>query len=182
VTDPATQRIVPVPRDRRTHLIPWAVAAVLAIMLAITTWRTVDLGNELDDARAERDAIAAQLLDAQVQAGATAYRLNATPDGPANASGTAFMPDSGSGVLAVVNLPAAPAGNTWQLWYISDQNAPPVPGPTFATDANGMGYSLIPADVGAFGTIAISLEPAAGSAIPTTPMVLQGTATQGARG
>lgn len=170
------------PRDRRTNLLPWAICGILALMLAVTSWRVIDLDAQVSDARSERDTIAAQLLDAQTEAGATAYRLATTPAGPGNASGTAFMPDSGSGILAVVNLPTAAQGTTWQIWYFRSDTEPPVPGPTFAIDDAGIGYSLIPADVGEIRGLGVSIEPEGGSTAPTSPMSLQGTATQGARG
>jgi hypothetical protein len=138
-------------------------------------WWGVGQRDERNDATNELERVSAQLIEQNSQTNAIAYRLGVTPNGPANASGTAFMPLSGSGVLSVVNLPAPPEGQTWQLWYFQDDSTPPIAGGSFKVDAQGVGFMLIPADVGPFRSVGISLEPDGGSSSPTTPMVLQGS-------
>lgn len=164
--------------NRRSSVSPallLSVALFVALLGAI--WWGMGERDAKQDAEAEADRLAAQLAEPQSQptVDAVSYRLTATPNGPANASGTAFMPLSGSGVLSVVNLPAPEAGMAWQMWYFRDDAQPPVAGATFTVNEDGMGYSPIPADVGSFRGIGVSLEPEGGSASPTTAMVLQGS-------
>lgn len=159
----------------RGAALPWIVAGILLIGMIGTAWWGTGLRTQRDDARAERDAAQQELLQTSSQTNAVAYRLAVTPNGPANASGTVFMPLSGSGVLSVVNLPPPAADQTYQFWYFQNDETPPVPGGTFAVGDDGTGFMMIPADVGPFRSIGISVEPEGGSETPTTAMLLQGS-------
>jgi hypothetical protein len=148
---------------------------VLFLGLVGSIWWGVGQRDERDTANEELERIRSQVVEESSQTNAIAYRLAVTPNGPANASGTAFMPLTGSGVLSVVNLPAPPDGQTYQLWYFQDDSTPPIAGGAFEVNRQGVGFMLIPADVGAFRSVGVSLEPDGGSASPTTPMILQGS-------
>lgn len=169
------------PPVSRQSLLPWGVASLLAIVaIGLSIW-SVQLRNDRD---AIQERLASALQDnatLRQQATASAYQLTPTAQGPANASGTAFFALSGSGVLTVANLPAPEEGKVYQLWYLAGQMNPPVPGGTFTIDAQGIGFMLIPADVGAFTAIGVSTEPEGGSAAPAGPMLLT-SAVSGARG
>ncbi len=84
-------------------------------------------------------------------------------------------------MISVVNLDPAPAGRAYQVWYYPTSDAEPLPGATFSVDENGIGFMLIPADVGVFTDISITLEPEAGTTSPGGPVILTGS-TGGARG
>jgi hypothetical protein len=155
--------------------LPWIVAGILLIGMIGTAWWGAGLRTQRDDARTDRDTAQQELLQANSQTNAIAYRLAITPNGPENASGTVFMPLSGSGVLSVVNLPPPASGQTYQFWYFQNDETPPVPGGTFAAGDDGAGFMIIPADVGPFRSIGISVEPEGGSETPTTAMLLQGS-------
>jgi anti-sigma-K factor RskA len=154
---------------------------VLLVALLGSIWWGIGQRDDKESTQEELERIRTELVEQSGKSNAIAYRLTVTPNGPANASGTAFMPLSGSGVLSVVNLTAPPDGQTYQLWYFRDDSTPPIAGGTFTVDATGVGYMLIPADVGSFGGVGISIEPEGGSQSPTTPMILQGSVS-GARG
>ena len=162
-------------------LAPWIASVILLIALLGSIWWGIGQRDEKDSTQEELERIRSELVEQGSQSNAIAYRLTVTPSGPANASGTAFMPLSGSGVLSVVNLTPPASGQTFQLWYFRDETTPPIPGGTFTVDASGIGYMLIPADVGSFTSVGISIEPEGGSQSPTTPMILQGSVS-GARG
>jgi anti-sigma-K factor RskA len=81
----------------------------------------------------------------------------------------------------MANLSPAPDGRSYQVWFYPTADAEPIPGQTFAVDSTGAAFLLIPADVGVFTTITVTIEPEAGTTAPTGPVILSGE-TGGARG
>jgi hypothetical protein len=153
-------------------------AAVAALILAIAgvgifLWALI-LQGRVNDLQGEVDAQATQLAQIRLQSNATAYTLSPTADGPPTGSGTFFfsLPDQ-RGALVARGLDSAPAGQTYQIWYLQN-GADPVAGPTFAVTAQGDAVVPLTANVVTFDGVAISLEPESGSDRPTTPMLLQG--------
>lgn len=153
----------------------------LAILLAIAVLWGMTVRS--DRGRAEDRAVNLEAEVATLRAGAnaTAYQLLPGPDAPANAGGTAFFALDGTGVISVINLEPAPAGRSYQVWFYPTTESEPLPGATFALDGNGTGFMLIPADIGVFSAVSVTLEPEAGTTIPSGPMILEGS-TGGARG
>ncbi|MGH2548194.1 MAG: anti-sigma factor, partial [Thermomicrobiales bacterium] len=117
----------------------------------------------------------AQLADIRENANATSYTLVPTTEGPQGATGTFFfsLPDQ-RGALTVRGLAAPPSGQSYQIWYIDEQESDPIAGPTFAV--NSAGEAAVPLNLNAatFDAIAISLEPADGSDQPSTGYLLEG--------
>jgi hypothetical protein len=150
------------------------------MVIAALAW-ALSLRNELETATVDLDAARAEIEELRAQANATAYQLQPTGDAPANANGTAFFALDGAGMISVANLAPAPEGRSYQVWYYPTPQAEPLSGATFPVDANGNGFMLIPADVGLFTQISITIEPEAGSPFPTGPVILTG-ATGAARG
>jgi hypothetical protein len=153
-------------------------AAVAALILAIAgvgifLWALI-LQGRVNDLQGEADAQATQLAQIRLQSNATAYTLSPTADGPPTASGTFFfsLPDQ-RGALVARGLNSAPAGQTYQIWYLQT-GSDPVAGPTFAVTAQGDAVVPLTANVVTFDGVAISLEPESGSDRPTTPLLLQG--------
>lgn len=153
----------------------------LAALLAVSTVWALALRSDRDRAEDRQSSLEAEVATLRAGANATAYRLSPTPNAPANAGGTAFFALDGTGVVSVVNLEPAPAGRSYQVWYYPTPESEPLPGATFNLDENGTGFMLIPADVGVFSTIAVTLEPEAGTTTPSGPVMLEGS-TGGARG
>jgi anti-sigma-K factor RskA len=83
--------------------------------------------------------------------------------------------DARSGVLLVSGLPTLEHGLTYQVWLIRDGT--PYPAGLFLVTTEGTGtLSLEAPDVlGLYDTVAVSLEPQAGSLLPTGPIVLLGS-------
>jgi len=162
--------------DREAAL-PIGLAALLAVVLV---W---GLMVRADRDRAEEGAVhlEAEIAELREGANATAYPLQPSAEAPANAGGTAFFALDGTGVISVVNLAPAPTGRSYQVWYYPTAESAPLPGATFTVDAQGTGFMLIPADVGVFTTVTVTLEPEAGATSPSGPVILTGT-TGGARG
>lgn len=164
----------------KTRLFPAIAGISFVLALACAIW-AISLRNDVTHLEQENRSMAAEIDLLRQQANATAYNLAPTSEAPPNASGIAFFSLSGSGVVTVSNLQPAPEGRSYQIWYFPTPDAEPLPGATIALDQTGSGYTLIPADVGLFTDIAITLEPSSGSASPTGPIYLSGS-TGGARG
>ena len=158
-----------------------AATGLLAILALVAGIWAFSLRGDVDELRQDNRELTSEVDLPRQQANATAYRLAPTADAPANAGGTAFFSLDGTGVVAVTNLQPAPEGRSYQVWYFPTPDAEPLPGATFTVDGNGSGFMLIPADVGLFTDIAITLEPEAGSTSPSGPIYLSGS-TGGARG
>lgn len=179
----------PRPRPRRQpsrgipatgNLWPIITGVVLAALLGTMIWNV----NLRGDVGALEEDLAAAVNDnasLRESANATVYQLTPTQDGPENAHAQAWFTVQGSGVLSVANMPTPGEGRIYQLWYITDSPTTPIPGGTFPVDGTGQGFMLIPADVGAISSIAISEEPAGGSQAPSGPILLV-SEVSGARG
>lgn len=171
------------PQQRiRAHPRSLLTAAVLfgLVVVGLGFW-ALDLRSDLQIANREISRLEGEIAGIRANADSTSYRMTATPDGPPSASGSAYLSITGSGVLAVANLPPALAGMGYQLWYFPAGGGDPLPGGLVTLDANGQGFALLPADSGPVATLGISLEPRAGSTTPTGPMLLTGSLS-GARG
>jgi anti-sigma-K factor RskA len=145
-----------------------AVAAAAALVLGVSTVRTAQ----------QRDAAQAQLAQVQAQY-APVVRLAAAPDAQATtglgvAGGTAFVLAShqlNTAVLLVSNLPAPPPGHTYQAWLIGDGHPRSV-GLVPPTTPTGSPPLVFGGLAGA-AKVGLTIEPAGGSAQPTTtPVVL----------
>ena len=177
----SARRQPPRPRPLLDHLtLPWAVViAALIACIALVSW-AMALRSDLDDAEDRIAELVQERDEIRRAATATVYELSPTADGPAEASGTLYLTATGSGVLEAANLPD-PGDGAYQVWFHPQDGSSPLPGPTFTVNADGLGFTLIPADTGVFDAISISREPEGGSEAPTGPTVLAGDAA-GARG
>jgi anti-sigma-K factor RskA len=81
--------------------------------------------------------------------------------------------DGTRGELAIAGLPALPAGRVYQLWF-GRPGASPLSGGVFHVDARGEGLAVvaIPVALEPMEAIAVTEEPAPGSAAPTGPHLL----------
>jgi anti-sigma-K factor RskA len=99
--------------------------------------------------------------------------LAGQPPAPA-ATGRAFLSRSRGLVFAASNLPALPAGKTYQLWYLT--GAAPVSAGLFKPDAAGRAIVTLdpPATAPAASGLAVSIEPEGGVPAPTGAILLAG--------
>lgn len=174
--DPRTIR-----RIRRQFDGGTAVPLALTALLVASLFWAVSLRGNRDDAYTRVTELQAEIDQIRSQANATVYQLNPTAESPPNAHGSAFFSLSGTGVISVVNLDPVPVGRGYQVWYYPTSDAEPLPGATFSVDDHGTGFMLIPADVGVFTDISVTLEPEAGASSPSGTVILTGS-TGGARG
>jgi anti-sigma-K factor RskA len=84
-----------------------------------------------------------------------------------------FDRDTGRAMLMADNLPPAPAGKAYQLWFIAEGKSP-MPGQVFTPDASGHAEMRdeVPVEARNATIFAITLEPSEGVAAPTGPKYL----------
>lgn len=191
---PAAQAAPAAPaRPRR---IPGWLGLAAAALLVAAVWGWIEQGRlrgQVEELTAERDRLAQraegldrQLAQAQTEAARLAQSLQtvSAPGGRAialagldpapGASGRTFVdPSAGRAVFTARNLPALPAGKTYQLWFIP-ADGKPVPAGIFQTDSQGaatLEVERIAPDVQVW---AVTIEPAGGVPQPTGEMVLKG--------
>jgi len=134
--------------------VPLALAAALVIAL---------LGY--GGARRDADRYAAAVGDA---VGARVVPLAATAgDG---ARGSLVIPANGAAPYLILDLPAAPAGKTWEAWVIRGDT----PVRAGLTDERGVTTLTLTAAVAGGDTIAVTPEPQGGVDAPTGTPVLAG--------
>lgn len=125
--------------------------------------------DELGQGVFDRDAILAAVLSRHVQL------VQLTASGDPNPAIQIFWDKArNTALLNASGLKPAPAGRTYQLWWIRDGK--PVPSVTFDIEADGAGLVRgvsVPTD-GELSAAAVTEEPAGGSQRPTSPILLVG--------
>ena len=81
--------------------------------------------------------------------------------------------NTGRAMLMADNLPQAPAGKAYQLWFIAE-GKPPMPGQVFTPDASGHAEMRdeVPIEGRNAAVFAVTLEPSKGVSAPTGPKYL----------
>jgi anti-sigma-K factor RskA len=182
------------PRRERLLALLSAAAVVIAVALgayAISLQRRIAALEEQVRSAADRAAQSQQQL-VQLRAAADlstqARRILAADDlrrldlagtraAPA-ASGRAYWSQREGLVVACANLPATDAGQVYQLWVIPPGGSP-IDAGLLELQPDGRALTLAKAGTSQrVGTVAITLEPAGGSRVPTlTNMIAAGTLT-----
>ncbi len=85
---------------------------------------------------------------------------------------------TGRAMLMADDLPPAPTGKAYQLWFIAE-GKPPMPGQVFNTNAAGHAEmrDQLPEEARGATVFAVTLEPSNGVPAPTGPMYLKGAAS-----
>lgn len=172
-------------RPARRATLAWLAAAaalVLAVAGVVAAWRLSRRVQELESRVAVADSLVA-VKDSMLA-------LLSGPDvNVVTLAGTNRPPSArviwnharNRFVVFAFDLPAAPAGRTYQLWAIAKGHAPLSMG-TFNTDAGGRARVVLAVDpqIAALGFVdncGITEEPSGGSPQPTEPPRLLGTWT-----
>ncbi len=146
---------------------------IASVEAALDTARQ-DALSSLEQAQTAREAAAVvqQHLDVLMAADAARVQLSATA--PAQASGRADWSRTRGLLVAIDNLPAAPAGRTYQVWYLTQ--GMPVSAGLLRPDAAGRLTGRYPVAAAAPDPIGFALteEAEGGAAQPTTQPVLVG--------
>jgi hypothetical protein len=126
--------------------------------------------QELARTRAERELLAAPEAHTATLSGTkVAERARAR---------LTFDAQTGHAMLMAANLPPAPPGKAYQLWFIAE-GKPPMPGSVFQPDARGHAemHETIPPEGRNAAVFAVTLEPAGGVSAPTGEMYLKSSAS-----
>ncbi len=143
----------------RSALVPWAIAAVLAIALVTSLLWSVSLRGQLDD-----------------QPSVDRYAVIGT-DQAAGVSGELIViAGEDTAVLTLADLGQLAAGEVYQVWLIEDEQ--PSSAGTFVPNDNGFANVVVRGDVESSQLLAITIEPVGGSPLPTTsPIILSDLST-----
>lgn len=133
------------------------------------TARAGEMQSELSREREEREILAAP--------GTRMTTLAGTESAPAAHAMLAYDRRTGRALLLASDLPPAPAGKAYQLWFIAGGR--PLPGKVFTTDAGGRATlrDQIPPEGSNATIFAVTLEPAQGVSAPTGDKFLVGNAS-----
>ena len=156
----AGRTVVPIGRHRRQRRTAWFAAAAAAAVIAVggIVWSPWS-----------QDAAPPSPL-AQVTTATDAQRTSSTRGGVTTE--VVYSSQLGKAAISVKGLPPAPSGKTYQLWYIGAGGTITSAG-LFTVDADGSGQAVLSGQATPTDKVAVSVEPAGGSAQPTTdPLVV----------
>ncbi|HET7901837.1 MAG TPA: anti-sigma factor [Candidatus Nanopelagicales bacterium] len=151
--------------QRRARRAPrWlaAAAAILAVLAAGATVRAVQLDRQLQSVVAAGDDVTRVLTAPD----ATTATARATTGGRAAVVSSAAL---GEAVLVTDGLPPAPAGSTYQVWYLNGSGAPTSAGFVPSGDRSAV---VLRGDLATATGVGVTVEPAGGSTAPTTTPIL----------
>ena len=160
------------------------VALILSLILLWNRYNAMRqdmarLSDRFDQARAELEqerAVAAREREARELISAPDARIMSLAGTEMAAHARAkfvFDRRTGRAMLMADNLPAAPAGKAYQLWFIME-GKPPMPGQVFTPDTSGHAemHDEVPVEARSATLFAITLEPQGGVKEPTGPKYL----------
>ena len=157
----------------------WTGALAAALMLALAIWLGMqerDRSNQLAAAReqlmqvtGERDNLnqAVRFLSDPETRPASFGRGQQAPP-----RGYVFLHPQLGVMLIAANLPAAGTGKTYEMWVIPKTGAPRPAGLFQSDGMRGLHILSGPIDLDALDAVAVTLEPLAGSAAPTTTPII----------
>jgi anti-sigma-K factor RskA len=180
-------------RSPFSMILPWAVAASLLIAFAYTfiNWR-VDhfrlqsaISQQIEDedkivhmseqaAFANARANEFQQINAVLSSPQRSVIPLAGSDAAPNSSGNIYWDHEKNRWVVAANLPPAPAGKVYQLWFVTPEAK--VSAGLIEMDQGGHGFATmdVPTTIGQIQVAAITLEPQGGSAQPTMPIYAAG--------
>jgi Anti-sigma-K factor rskA len=184
-----------VPSTRSTPWLPWAVAAafLLAFVFSFIAWRMdrnalqadMDRDKQASASAASENAELKERLAATTNEMAQISSVLSQPSWqviplkgqePApNSSATVYWDVQGNRWVVSADLPPAPEGKVYQLWFVTPQAK--VSAGLIHPDQTGHGFAVVPfpSDIGQLAAAAITLEPEGGSEQPTMPIYVIGT-------
>jgi len=173
--------------------LPWALAASLAVcsLYTFSAWRaareeTTALQSQVATVKTEADKFRTQATQEteRVYELAQINQVLRAPDHRiVELAGQEIAPTASASVywnvstkqwVVAANLPPAPEGKTYQLWFVTPDAK--ISAGLLKTDGRGHGFSVVPVppDVTNVAAAAITLEPAGGSPQPTSPIYTMG--------
>jgi anti-sigma-K factor RskA len=186
----------PARRTRSAASMVWPLAASLAFVALIASlvllWNRnsrmeremARVTNQLEEAqgelRRERETLAHEREARELISAPEARIMTLAGTEMATRARAKFVYDSKTGraMLMADDLPPAPPGKAYQLWFIAE-GKPPMPGHVFNTDAAGHAEmrDQLPEEARGATIFAVTLEPSNGVNAPTGPKYLLSAAT-----
>lgn len=163
------------------RLLEWGVAVVAVALIAILLRQNRDMRRHIAQLETNSAAQQQQLVQAKelmatlTSADAVHFTLVAGKTPPQPQGKVIYVRSSGTLVFLASHMPELPPQRTYELWLIPTSGAP-VPAGLFKPDAHGSAALLkpsLPTGVEAK-TFAITVEPSAGSAAPTSTPIMVG--------
>jgi anti-sigma-K factor RskA len=159
----------------------WAAAAATVVIVLLLMRQNTDLRRRLADLQADSAGQQRQLIQAKelistlTSADAEHFTLVAGKIPPQPQGKAIYVRNSGTLVFLASNMPKLPPQKTYELWLIPTSGAP-IPAGLFRPDTHGSAALInppLPTGVEAK-TFAITVEPGAGSATPTSTPIMVG--------
>jgi anti-sigma-K factor RskA len=160
----------------------WAAAAAAVAMIVLLLNQNTDLRQRVAALEASSSGQQKQLLQAKeliatlTSADAVRFTLVAAKTPPQPQGKAIYLRSTGTLVFLASNMPELPPQKTYELWLIPTSGAP-IPAGLFRPDTHGSAALIkppLPTGVEAK-TFAITVEPGAGSAAPTSTPIMVGT-------
>ncbi|MDQ3133355.1 MAG: anti-sigma factor [Acidobacteriota bacterium] len=156
-----------------------ALAVTLALLWSQNKALKTQLAQMSDSLRQTEQEIGSLRADRELLAApdARAVALAGTKDATKAQARLTFDQRTGRAILVAANLPPAPAGKAYQLWFIA--GGKPLPGGLFRPDATGHAelHDTVPTAGRNANTFAVTLEPQGGVPAPTGSMYLLSAAS-----
>ncbi|CAN5736095.1 anti-sigma factor [soil metagenome] len=151
----------------------WAAAAAAVLIVAVVGSWGIGL-QARNDQLAQRNSLIASALAARSADGAAIATLSGSGTA-VGATGFAAFTTDGEGYIMLVGLPPAPAGQTYQAWYLVDGQ----PYSAGVLDVGDDGLALLTGIQPREGTdlIALTVERAGGADQPTSDPIIAGALT-----
>jgi anti-sigma-K factor RskA len=181
--------------SRGRVILPWAIAASLAIGVLGSLFALGRAGREADNLRAQMSASEGRLREIEADLGRQRQRtdelsqindvlastdhreitLAGQPEAP-SASAKVYWNTSENKWVLTANLPPPPRGKVYQLWFVTAQEK--ISAGLIMPDESGHAFSVttVPPNIGVIAAAAITLEPEGGSKQPTMPIHALGLA------
>lgn len=180
--EPRRAQIRPAKRSAWRNGLGWAAAAAAVVVAFWLVRQNNDLQRRLADAQSNLKRQQQQLLEAKqliatlTSTDAERYVLVAGKTPPQPQGRAIYAASSGTLVFLASNMPALPPQKVYELWLIPAHGAPIAAG-VFKPNPQGSAAVVrpaLPAGIEAK-TFAITAEPEAGSAAPTSQPIMVGT-------
>ena len=162
--------------ERRFGWTPWLAAALAMSMFAVVYFygQSSDIAHELARARQEmgqQQTKLAQLNEAFAILNGVDTKVVTFGEGQQQPPKGRVFVNKNMGVLLIANnLPKAPAGKMYEMWVIP-KGGKPIPAGLFNSDEKGSAMHMMHNVDPNTDTVAVTMEPEAGSAQPTLPIV-----------
>jgi anti-sigma-K factor RskA len=163
-------------------VLEWAAAAAAVVMIVLLLHQNTDLQRRvavLDANSSEQQKRlheAKELIATLTSPDAVHFTLVAAKTPPQPQGKAIYLRSTGTLVFLASNMPELPPQKAYELWLIPTSGAP-IPAGLFRPDTHGSAAvikPLLPTGVEAK-TFAITVEPAAGSAAPTSTPIMVGS-------